>query len=137
MEFQLAYKTLLFLFLSLSVIWINPVSAEGTCVDKNPEIILDLGGTPEPEKIIYATYDSCTQSHDYCGTRGCSLQVFDDKGKYALGYIIRDQWYIRPLSSLGKKPTFELVVPLRNGNLRIINVINNKITETLKEIKNP
>ena len=63
----------LFLFLSLAIIWLGPVSAEGTCIDKNPEIILDLGESPEPEKIIYATYDSCTQSHDYCGTRGYQL----------------------------------------------------------------
>ena len=116
---------------SLVVLSVTTVSASETCVDKNPEIILDLGGSPEPEKIIYATYDSCTQSHDYCGTRGCSLQVFDDNGDYALGYIIRDEWYIRPVSSSGKKPTFELVVPLRNGDLRIINVINSKITETV------
>ena len=131
MKAQPAYKTILFLFLSLSVIWLSPVSAEGTCVDKNPEIILNLGGSPEPEKIIYATYDSCSQSHDYCGTRGCSLQVFDDNGNYALGYIIRDEWYIRPVSASGKKPTFELVVPLRNGDLRIVNVINSKIIETV------
>ena len=129
MKSKPAYKTILFLFLSLGIICLSQVSAEGTCVDKNPEIILDLGGSPEPEKIIYATYDSCTQSHDYCGTRGCSLQVFDDKGDYALGYIIRDQWYIRPVSASGKKPTFELVVPLRNGDLRVISVIDSKITE--------
>ena len=30
---------------------------DDSCVDKNPEIILDLGGTIEPEKIIYATFD--------------------------------------------------------------------------------
>ena len=30
-----------------------------------------------------------------------------------------------------KKPTYELVVPLANGDLRIIKVINNKITETV------
>ena len=47
------------------------------------------------------------------------MQVFDNKGGYALGYIIRDQWYIRPVSTLSKKPTFKLVVPLRNGDLRV------------------
>ena len=102
--------------MSLAIIWLSPVPAEGTFVDKNLEIILVLGGSPEPEKIIYATYDSCTQSHDYCGTRRCSLQLFDDKGDYALGYIIHDQWCIRPVSASGEKPTFELVVPLRNGD---------------------
>ena len=113
----------------LGLLWIIPVSADDNCVDKNPEIILDLGGSPEPEKIIYATYDSCTKMHDYCGAMGCALDVYDDKGKYALGYIAKDDWYIRPAKVLGKKPTYELVVPLANGNLRIIKVINNKLTE--------
>ena len=109
----------------------NEKSAEETCVDENPEILLDLGGSPKPEKIIYSTYDACSQSHDYCGSQGCSLEVFDDKGEYALGYIIDDQWYVRPVSVLGEKPTFELVVPLKNGDLRIISVIKGKITETV------
>ena len=39
----------------LGLLWIIPVSADDNCVDKNPEIILDLGGTPEPEKIVYST----------------------------------------------------------------------------------
>ena len=114
----------------LGLLWIIPVSADDNCVDKNPEIILDLGGTPEPEKIVYATYDSCTKKHDYCGSMGCALDVFDDKGEYALSYIAKDDWYIRPVDVVGQKPTYELVVPLANGNLRIIKVINNKITET-------
>ena len=109
----------------------NEKSAEETCVDENPEILLDLGGSSKPEKIIYSTYDACSQSHDYCGSQGCSLEVFDDKGEYALGYIVSDQWHIRPVSKLGKKPTFELVVPLKNGDLRVINVIDGKITETV------
>ena len=115
----------------LGLLWIIPVSADDNCVDKNPEIILDLGGTPEPEKIVYATYDSCTKQHDYCGVMGCSLEVYDDKGEYALGYIAKDDWYIRPVKIVGQKPTYELVVPLANGDLRIIKVINNKITETV------
>ena len=113
----------------LGLLWIIPVSADDNCVDKNPEIILDLGGTPEPEKIVYATYDSCTGMHDYCGAMGCALDVFYDKGKYALGYIAKDDWYIRPAKVSGQKPTYELVVPLANGNLRIIKVVNNKLTE--------
>ena len=115
----------------LGLLWCNQSFAADTCVDKNPEIILDLGGSSEPEKIIYATYDSCTGMHDYCGAMGCALDVFDDKGKYALGYIAKDDWYIRPAKVLGQKPTYELVVPLANGDLRIIKVINNKITETV------
>lgn len=120
----------------LSLLWIIPVSAEDNCVDKNPEIILDLGGTTKPEKIIYATYDNCTKKHDYCGIMGCSLEVFDDKGNYVIGYITKDDWYIKPINEeegVGKKPTYELVLPLANGDLRIIKVINDKITETIVE----
>ena len=113
------------------LLWLMPVTADDNCVDKNPEIILDLGGTTEPEKIIYATYDSCTKQHDYCGVMGCSLEIHDDKGKYALGYIARDDWFIRPVNIVGQKPTFELVVPLANGDLRIIKIENNKMVETI------
>ena len=116
----------------VSLLWFIPVSADDNCVDKNPEIILDLGGSTEPEKIIYATYDSCTKQHDYCGVMGCSLEVHDDKGEYALGYIVKDDWYIKPINEedgVGKKPTYELVMPLSNGKLRIVKVIDGKLTE--------
>ena len=62
---------------------------------------------------------------------GCALDVFDDKGEFALGYIAKDDWYIRPVNVIGKKPTFELVVPLANGDLRIIKVENNKLAEII------
>ena len=117
--------------LGLAFLWFIPVSSDNNCVDKNPEIILDLGGTTEPEKIIYATYDSCTKQSDYCGAMGCSLDVFDDKGKYALGYIAKDDWFIRPVSVVGQKPTYELVIPLSNGKFRIVKVINDKLTEII------
>ena len=110
--------------LGLAFLWFIPVSSDNNCVDKNPEIILDLGGTTEPEKIIYATYDSCTKQSDYCGAMGFSLDVFDDKGKYALGYISKDDWFIRLVSVVGQKPIYELVVPLSNGKFRIVKVIN-------------
>ena len=115
------------------MLWFMPVTADDNCVDKNPEIILDLGGTTEPEKIIYATYDSCTKQSDYCGVMGCSLEVFDDKGEYALGYIAKDDWYIRPVNIAGQKPTYELIVPLSNGKVRIIKVINDKLTEIVSD----
>ena len=117
----------------LVLLWFVPVTAADNCVDKNPEIILDLGGTPEPEKIIYATYDSCTKQHDYCGVMGCSLEVLDDKGEYALGYIAKDDWYIRPVKIVGQKPTYELIVPLSNGKLRIVKVVNGKLTEIVSD----
>ena len=117
----------------LVLLWFVPVTADENCVDKNPEIILDLGGTPEPEKIIYATYDSCTKQSDYCGVMGCSLEVFDDKGEYALGYIAKNDWFIRPVNIVGQKPTYELVVPLSNGKVRVIKVINDKLTEIVSD----
>ena len=109
---------------------ITPLSALEACVDKSPEIILDLGGSSNPEKIIYDTYDACEDRHDYCGSMGCSLEVLDENGKYRLGYITDNNWYIRPAAKvLSKKPTYELVMPLGNGNLRVIKVINGKLTE--------
>ena len=117
----------------LGLLWSGNLLADENCKDLNPEIILDLGGTPEPEKIIYATYDSCTKQSDYCGAMGCSLDVFDDKGKYALGYIAKDDWFIRPISIVGQKPTYELVIPLSNGKFRIVKVINDKLTEIVSD----
>ena len=117
----------------LGFLWFVPVNADNHCPDKNPEIILDLGGTTEPEKIIYATYDSCTKQSDYCGVMGCSLDVFDDKGEYALGYIAKNDWFIRPVNIVSQKPTYELIVPLSNGKVRIIKVINDKLTEIVSD----
>ena len=106
-----------------------PGNADNHCPDKNPEIILDLGGTSEPEKIIYATYDSCTKQSDYCGAMGCSLDVFDHTGENTLSYISKDDWFIRPVNIVGQKPTYELVMPLYNGKFRIVKVIHGKLTE--------
>tara|TARA_B100000768_G_C11131449_1_gene311966 strand:- start:414 stop:797 length:384 start_codon:yes stop_codon:yes gene_type:complete len=117
----------------LGLLWFIPVSADDSCVDKNPEIILDLGGTTEPEKIIYATYNSCTKQSDYCGAMGCSLDVFDHKGEYAFSYITKDDWFIRPVNIIGQKPTYELVVPLSNGKVRIIKVVNDKLAEIVSD----
>ena len=115
------------------LLWFIPVNADNHCPDKNPEIILDLGGTPEPEKIIYATYDSCTKQSDYCGVMGCSLDVFDHTGENTLSYISKDDWFIRPVNIVGQKPTYELVMPLSNGKVRIIKVINDKLTEIVSD----
>jgi hypothetical protein len=117
----------------LGLLWFIPVTADEHCPDKNPEIILDLGGTTEPEKIIYATYNNCTKQSDYCGAMGCSLDVFDDKGEYALSYIAKDDWFIRPVNIVGQKPTYELIVPLSNGKVRIIKVVNDKLTEIVSD----
>ena len=117
----------------LVLLWFVPVTADENCVDKNPEIILDLGGTPEPEKIIYSTYDSCTKQSDYCGAMGCSLDIFNRTGENMLSYISKDDWFIRPVNIVGQKPTYELIMPLSNGKVRIIKVINNKLTEIVSD----
>ena len=117
----------------LAILWFAPANADNHCPDKNPEIILDLGGTIEPEKIIYATYDSCTKQSDYCGVMGCSLDVIDHTGENTLSYISKDDWFIRPVNTVGQKPTYELIMPLSNGKVRIIKVINNKLTEIVSD----
>ena len=113
----------------VSLLWFMPVTADDNCIDKNPEIILDLGGTPEPEKIIYSTYDSCTKQSDYCGVMGCSLDVLDHTGENTLSYIAKDDWFIRPVNIVGQKPTYELIMPLSNGKFRIVKIIHGKLTE--------
>ena len=122
-------KILLIIF--LSSIGLVTANAYGNCPDKNPEIILDLGGSPEPEKIVYATYSTCSGMHDYCGTMGCSVEVFDHEGNKELGYIHPADWYIRPFNVLSQIPTFELVMPLSNGKLRIVKVIDGELTATV------
>jgi putative lipase involved disintegration of autophagic bodies len=117
----------------LGLLWLMPVTADDHCPDKNPEIILDLGGTTEPEKIIYATYDNCTKQSDYCGAMGCSLDVIDHTGENTLSYISKDDWFIRPVNIVGQKPTYELIMPLSNGKVRIIKVVNDKLTEIVSD----
>jgi len=117
----------------LALLWFVPGTADDNCVDKNPEIILDLGGTTEPEKIIYATYDNCTKQSDYCGAMGCSLDVIDHTGENTLSYISKDDWFIRPVNIVGQKPTYELIMPLSNGKIRIIKVIDDKLTEIVSD----
>ena len=101
--------------------------------DQLIEIILDLGGSSDSEKIVYSTYDSCTKKSDYCGSMGCALDVFDDKGEFALGYIAKDDWFIRPINIVGQKPTYELIMPLSNGKVRIVKIVNDKLTEIVSD----
>ena len=115
------------------LLWFIPVNADNHCPDKNPEIILDLGGTIEPEKIVYATYNNCTKQSDYCGVMGCSLDVFDHTGENTLSYITKDDWFIRPINIVGQKPTYELIMSLSNGKVRIVKVVNDKLTEIVSD----
>ena len=117
----------------LALLWFVPGTADDNCVDKNPEIILDLGGTTEPDKISYATYYNCTKQSDYCGAMGCPLDVIDHTGENTLSYISKDDWFIRPVNIVGQKPTYELIVPLSNGKVRIIKVIDDKLTEIVSD----
>jgi len=121
------------LIIILSIIGLVTANADDHCPDKNPEIILDLGGSSEPEKIVYATYSTCSGMHDYCGTMGCSVEVFNHEGNKELGYIHPADWYIRPINVLSQIPTFELVMPLSNGKLRIVKVIDGELTAIVIE----
>ena len=121
---------LLSLFLLTSPAWSDTDTSEEQCVDENPEILIDLGGSLKPEKIVYATYNSCRQMHDYCGNGGCDLTVYGNEDtEGAISYIAADLWYIRPAKVSFKDPTYELVVPL-NGRTIVINVVDDKLTET-------
>ena len=57
----------------LGLLFSGNLLADENCKDLNPEIILDLGGSSDPEKIVYSTYDSCTKKHDYCGSMGWDM----------------------------------------------------------------
>ena len=114
----------------------DPFGGQPSVSGENPkktvyQYPLDLGGSPEPEKIVYATYSTCSGMHDYCGTMGCSVEVFDHEGNKELGYIHPADWYIRPVNVLSQIPTFELVMPLSNGKLRIVKVIDGELTATV------
>ncbi|WP_440634904.1 hypothetical protein [Candidatus Pelagibacter sp. HIMB1746] len=121
------------LIIILSIIGLVTANADDDCPGDKAEIILNLGGSPEPEKITYATYSTCSGMHDYCGTMGCSVEVFNHEGNMELGYIHPADWYIRPINVLSQIPTFELVMPLSNGKLRIVKVINGELTATVIE----
>ena len=54
-----------------------------------------------------------------------------DRGNKELGYIHPADWYIRPVNVLSQIPTFELVMPLSNGKLRIVKVIDGELTATV------
>ena len=120
--------------------------AEEICETSNLEIIIDLGGDSKPEKIIYRRDTICEGSWMYCGSGGCSLDVFDDKDNQVLGgYLSQNTWYIRPSESNYSKPTenaFELVIPMaksycseNHGNENcsiVVKVINNQLTEIIE-----
>ncbi len=117
----------------LGLLWFVPVNSDDHCPGDKAEIILNLGGSPEPEKITYATYSTCSGMHDYCGAMGCSVEVFDHKGEKSMGYIHPADWFIRPVEALSKIPTFELVMPLSNGKYRIVKVIDGKLTAIVED----
>ena len=129
------------------------LNAEEICETSSPEIIIDLGGDPEPEKIIYSRDTTCKFSGYYCGTMGCPLDVYDDAdadiniydNEGALYYLTDNDWYIRPSEGSYTEPTknaFELVIPMSNSYCleeyenencaRIIKVRNNKLSEKIE-----
>ena len=114
----------------------------------NPEIIIDLGGDSKPEKIVYMRDTICEGSWMYCGSGGCSLEVFDDNGVKQKSYLVKNDWYIRPSETNPdsyENPTenaFELIIPMsqsycsenhgKENCSRVIKVKNNQITESVE-----
>ena len=79
------------------------------------EIAIDLGGDSKPEKIVYMRDTICEGSWMYCGSGGCSLEVFDDNGVQKKSYLSKNDWYIRPSETNYENPTenaFELIIPM-------------------------
>ena len=132
-------KILLILIFFLSF----KIYAEEICEVSNPEIIIDLGGDSEPEKIIYSRDTICKGSWYYCGAMGCSLDIYD--GEDELNYLTDNDWYIKPSESSYNEPTknaFELIIPMGKtfcleeyGNENCANIIkvrNNKLSEKIE-----
>ena len=90
----------------------------------------------------------CEGSWMYCGSGGCSLEVFDDNGVLKAGYLSKNDWYIRPSETnlySYNNPTenaFELIIPMsqsycsenhgKENCSRVIKVKNNQITESIE-----
>ena len=138
----------LFLYMFLGLLWSNASFAEEKCETSNPEIIIDLGGDSKPEKIVYMRDTICEGSWMYCGSGGCSLEVFDDNGVKQKSYLVKNDWYIRPSETNPdsyENPTenaFELIIPMsqsycsekhgKENCSRVIKVKNNQITESVE-----
>ena len=131
--------------LVLGLLWCNVGFAEEKCETSNPEIIIDLGGDSKPEKIVYMRDTICEGSWMYCGSGGCSLEVFDDNGVQKKSYLSKNDWYIRPSETNYENPTenaFELIIPMsqsycsenhgKENCSRVIKVKNNQITESVE-----
>ena len=121
------------------------VFAEEICETSNPEIIIDLGGDSKPEKIVYMVDTICEGSFMYCGSGGCSLDVYDDEGILKLFYLNEGNWYIRPSEGNYKNPkenAFELIIPMskifcsenyeKENCSIVVKVIDNKLTEIIE-----
>ena len=119
------------------------LNAEEICETSSPEIIIDLGGDSEPEKIIYSRDTICKGSWYYCGAMGCALDIYD--GDDELNYLTDNDWYIKPSESSYNEPTknaFELIIPMGKtycleeyGNENCANIIkvrNNKLSAKIE-----
>lgn len=121
------------------------VFGEEICETSNPEIIIDLGGDSKPEKIVYMVDTICEGSFVYCGSGGCSLDVYDDEGNLKLFYLNEGNWHIRPSEGNYKNPkenAFELIIPMskifcsenhgKENCSIVVKVIDNKLTEIIE-----
>lgn len=135
-------KILIILFV---VFFSSTAITQEKCETSNPEILIDLGGSSKPEKIVYKVDTICEGNWTYCGSGGCSLEVYDDDGNYSLGYLSEGNWHIRPSEKdyeNPKKNAFELILPMsktfcseKHGKENcsiVVKVIDNKLTEIIE-----
>ena len=58
LQLSRTFSLIIFVSLLTTPAWSDNDTSEEQCVDKNPEILIDLGGSLKPETIVYATYEA-------------------------------------------------------------------------------
>ena len=124
-----------FILTFICLFFINTnIKAQENCINKNPEVLLNLGGSEELEKIVYSTYDECKKKINFCDIYGCSLEIFDHEGNLAKSLLVNSKWFVRPVNNLNQKPTYEIVVPVSNKEQKVISIKNSEFVVRFEEI---
>ncbi|WP_440672563.1 hypothetical protein [Candidatus Pelagibacter sp. HIMB1715] len=123
----------IFSFLIIFLLININISAEEICSDYTPELILNIGGTSDPEKIIYAKNNyECKKKIDLCEINGCLLEIFDHKGNLLKSFAVKNDWFVRPKNDLSTETTYELVIPIKNHIQKILFIENAKLSYKLE-----